>query len=246
MQNYKLSILVPAYKEYENIKLLLPKLILTLKKCSRNFEIIIVENLETDTRYLSLIKNIKKKFFLKKNNIKIINRKPSDSYGDAIRSGIKHLNMEHTVIMDADGSHSPVFINQFIKKYETGNYDVIIASRYVKGGNSNNNLILKVLSIILNKFFSLTLKLNCKDISNSFRFYKTNQLKSIKLIGDNFDIVEEILIKLNVKYQIKISEIPFSFNKRLHGKSNRKLISFILSYLKLLIHAKNIKSKDIF
>ncbi|AKO64538.1 hypothetical protein VI34_06490 [Methylophilales bacterium MBRSG12] len=246
MQNYKLSVLVPAYKEYENIKLLLPKLILTLKKYSRNFEIIIVENLVTDPRYQSLIKKNNKKFFLKKNNIKIINRKPSDSYGDAIRSGIEHLNSEHTVIMDADGSHDPIYINQFIQKYTTGNYDLIIASRYVKGGYSNNSLILKALSIILNKFFSLTLKLNCKDISNSFRFYKTNQLKSIKLIGENFDIVEEILIKLTIKYQVKILEIPFSFNKRLHGKSKRKLLSFMFSYLKLLIHAKNIKSKNFF
>lgn len=246
MQNNKLSILIPAYKEYENVQVLLPKLILTLKKCNSNFEIIIVENLVKDPRYHSLIKNINNKFLLKKGNIKIINRKPSDSYGDAIRSGIEYLNSEHTIIMDADGSHNPVFINQFIKKNITSNCDLIVASRYVRGGHSDNGLILKLFSIILNKFFSLILKLDCKDISNSFRFYRTNQLKSLELVGDNFDIVEEILIKLTMKYQIKILEIPFSFNKRLHGKSNRKLVSFIFSYLKLLIHAKNIKSKNFF
>ena len=71
------------------------------------------------------------------------------------------------------------------------------------------------------------------DISRTeiqMRMYKASMLKSIPLECNNFDIVEEILIKLVLQYRnIHISEQPILFKKRIYGESKRNLLKLIES-----------------
>jgi dolichol-phosphate mannosyltransferase len=145
--------------------------------------------------------------------------------------------------MDADGSHNPDDIIKFYEAIEKG-YDLIIGSRYIVGGNSHNGLILKLMSYVLNGTYRMFFNIKAKDISNSFRMYHTEQLQSLILECSNFDIVEEIIIKLSVSIpQFELLEIPVFFNQRKYGESKRDLLKFILTYItsikKLLYYKKN-------
>ncbi len=81
-----------------------------------------------------------------------------------------------------------------------------------------------------------------KDVSDSFRMYKAEQVKELQLECDNFDIVEEILIRLNLtKDNYVMKEIPILFNKRVAGESKRNLFKFILSYLSTMLKLLKIK-----
>ena len=93
-----------------------------------------------------------------------------------------------------------------------------------------------MMSRILNIIYSLILNIPCKDISNSFKLYKKDQLTKLQLKCTNFDIIEEILFKLyNQNRNLKIKEIPFVFRKRNYGKTKRNLFLFILSFAKTII-----------
>ena len=68
---------------------------------------------------------------------------------------------------------------------------------------------------MLNITYRILFGLKVKDVSDSFRIYDSSKLKEILLECNDFDIVEEILIKL--KYNNKdfeAREIPISFHKR--------------------------------
>lgn len=183
-----------------------------------------------------------KEFCKKYRYVKYYNRENGNNYGDAIRTGIKYATMKYLVIMDADGSHPVDKIRELYNCIEKDNIDLAICSRYVKDGDSHNGIILKFMSLIVNICYRTVFSLKVKDVSNSFRIYKSEMLKSINLECNNFDIVEEILIKLSRKYKnIKIKEIPIYFNKRLYGKSKRHLIRFIFSYVFSIIRLYKIK-----
>ena len=144
--------------------------------------------------------------------------------------------------MDADGSHDPKSICKLYNKANVG-YDLVIGSRYIKGGKTDNNFILKLMSWILNVTYKFIFNLKVNDCSNSFRLYKSEKLKKLNLVCNNFDIVEEILIKLNyMNKDFSIKEIPIRFNKRDKGESKRDLFKFIFSYLKTMKRLKEIKS----
>jgi len=215
-----LSVVIPAYQEEENLNVLLSRINDVLQAIEGS-EVLVI-----DTR----VAMDDSKKVCKENNAIYINRVGGDNYGDAVRTGIMYAKGRYIIFMDADGSHTPEFIKELFVQRD--NYDVVVASRYTAGGRTENNKILTLMSLFLNITYSLVLDLNCKDVSNSFKLYQADQLKKIKLNCKNFDIVEEIFLKLKrSKKSLKILEIPYCFKQRLYGKTKRNLFIFLVSYL---------------
>jgi len=216
------SVVLPSYKEAENLTELLPAIKKALSCIGQPYEILVVDTMtKTDNTDEICLKN----------NCTYINRENGNNYGDAIRTGINKAANKYTVVMDADGSHNPNDIIRFYAEIENG-YDLIIGSRYIHGGNSHNGIILKLMSYVLNMTYRFFFGINVKDVSNSFRMYKTEQLKTLSLECSNFDIVQEIIIKLSKHIpNFRILEIPVFFDQRKYGESKRDLVKFIFSYI---------------
>jgi dolichol-phosphate mannosyltransferase len=139
--------------------------------------------------------------------------------------------------MDSDGSHPPSFIKEiFAQKDESR---IVIASRYIKGGHTENSKALILMSKLVNLGYAIVLGIKCKDISNSFKLYPGDKLKNLKLKCQNFDIVEEILYQLiKQNKSLNILEIPFTFKERMMGTTKRNLISFAFSYFFTLMRLR--------
>lgn len=228
MNSVELSIVIPAYREEENLTLLLPELVSVVKKLNITTEVLVVDTMEMldETSRICL-----------ENGVQYLNREGGNEYGHAVRTGISRATGKWIIFMDADFSHTPEFVvNLFENRI---NYDVVIASRYVKGGATDNPAILIIMSRIVNLIFSLVLGLNCRDVSNSFKLYLRDEIASLQLVTNNFDIVEEILYKLKLrKGRLRILELPYTFKERKHGTSKRDLLAFILSYGKTLYNLR--------
>lgn len=225
LQRPELCVVIPSYLEEENLRILLPRLNTVLSSLNLPSEILVIDTMEPmdNTKQACL-----------ENSVQYINREAGDSFGDAIRTGIKHAKGTYIIFMDGDGSHSPEFIPNLIEHKD--DYDVIIASRYVEGGATDNKKILIVMSKAVNILYSLFLNLKCKDVSNNFKLYKSHLLKNLNLYSDNFDIIEEILFKIKKnKKDLKIKEIPYTFKERMFGHTKRNLIFFAVSFLFTLI-----------
>lgn len=225
MENKELSIIIPAYLEEENLRIILPRLNAILQEIGDNCEILVVDTME---------KMDNTKMVCEEYGATYINRIGGNDYGDAIRTGISRASGQYTIFMDADGSHDPEFIKNLYNIKD--NYDVVIASRYIAGGNTDNSKLLILMSLVVNVAYSLILNIKCKDISNSFKLYKTDDLRDLRLMCNNFDIVEEILFKLKKKkHNLRIKELPFLFKKRIFGHTKRNLFVFMLSYIVTIV-----------
>lgn len=227
-----LSVVLPAYEEAKNLNILLPELKQILNEAFVNYEIIIVDIKEPKD-------NTEEVCSL--NNVIYVNRTGGNTYGDAVRTGISLANGEKIAFMDSDCSHRP---EDLIKLYRTalqGN-DIVIGSRYIKGGDSDNSLILKLMSRTVNLAYKIVLGIKINDVSNSFRIYKSNILSNLILTSSNFDIVEEILVKAIINNKnIIIIEYPVYFKQRNLGKSKRNLWAFAVSYVHSLYNLYLIK-----
>lgn len=228
LYRYDLTVVMPAYKEAENLSLLLPRIISSLNKLSITYEIIVVDTVEP----MDSTKSICEKFL-----VTYFPRHPDNSFGSAVRSGIEKSSGESILFMDSDGSHTPEFIPTMYEKSKI--YDIVIASRYVESGKTDNPLHLIIMSRLLNVTFSLILGLPCKDVSNSFKIYKSRDIKNLNLRCNNFDVVEELLYKAyKGRVGVNIVEIPFFFKKRIFGETKRNLILFMLTYFYTIVKLK--------
>lgn len=225
---FELSVVLPAYQEEENLRNLLPRLLETLRSMGISSEVLVIDTLDP----MDMTKEVSQQ-----NGVRYINRRGGNYFGCAVRTGIEEANGHYVLFMDADGSHPPEFIPELFCFADM--YDVVIASRYVGKGNTENSFALILMSKILNWTYSMVLNLPCRDVSNSYKIYRSEQLKSLKLTCNNFDIVEEVLFKLRRKYPlVEFKEVPFVFKRRMFGETKRNLFAFILTYLFTIIRLR--------
>lgn len=234
-----LSVCIPCYKEAENLDVLLPRLISSLKSIGTDSEIILMDTIEK----MDNAEEVCAKYASDSAPVEVnyMHREGGNLYGDAIRTIFAKARGEHIIIMDADGSHSPEDVVRLYNTMQEGTYDLVIGSRYIKGGKTDNPFILIWMSYILNFTYRLFFGLNVYDVSDSFRVYKAELVKELDLKCDNFDIVEEILILMNIRHKLSIKEVPITFNKRMYGESKRDLIKFIFSYIGTISKLKKIQ-----
>ena len=227
-----ISVVLLAYSEAENLKILLPQIIDNIEKTKEEFEILVIDTAQP----LDNTNEICEEF-----GAKYINQE-EPGFAGAFRTGIKYASMDKFLIMDSDGSHNPIYIPDIYNKFVTGNCDLAIGSRYVKGGHTSDSKSSIIMSKVLNTVFRICLGIKASDISTDFRMYHTNQLKAISLKCKNYDVLQEVLLKLKMnRKDFKVGEVPISFDKRMYGESKRKLIPFIISYIKTLLRLVSIR-----
>lgn len=234
MQLPDLSVVLPAYREAPNLSELLPRLRQTLESMPLRFEILVIdtESPMDQTEQVCL-----------EHGAIYVRRSGGNDYGDAVRTGIRTAAGRFCLFMDADGSHPPEFITQLLAVAEQS--DVVVASRYISGGGTDNSFASTLMSRVLNLTFSLVLGLRCSDISNSFKLYRTEMLQSIPLQCRNFDVIEEILFSMQQQHPgLRIREVPFHFRKRAHGETKRRLLVFILTFLGTMIRLRFASGRD--
>ena len=130
-----LSVCLPAYKEDENLLNIIPAIHKSLAYYDHEI-VVISEQQKSDVTF-----NICNEL-----NAEYVNREGGNDYGDAIRTAFDVAKGKYLVIMDADGSHDPKSILDMISKMESSNCDLVIGSRYCKGGFTDNNFILRFMS----------------------------------------------------------------------------------------------------
>lgn len=222
-----ISVVLLAYKEEENLKVLLPQIIDNVKKTNEEFEILVIDTAEP----LDNTKGVCEEY-----GARYINQE-EPAFAGAFKTGIKYATMDKFLILDSDGSHNPKYIPDIYEKFVKEDCDVVIGSRYVEGGKTNDAKSSIVMSHILNGMFRLFLGIKAKDISTDYRMYRTEQLKKVNLTCHNYDVLQEVLLLLRLNQpdkKLKIGEIPIEFDKRIYGESKRRLIPFIMSYIRTL------------
>lgn len=229
----RVAVIIPALDEEEGLKTLLPKLASVAESSIRyEFTTWVITEVSPSPQVQELIKH---------SAATCVPRSPSDSFGDAIRTGIQTIpdNTDIVIIMDADGSHPATTIPRLLVHVEHA--DVVVASRYVAGGSSDNSTPLRLMSRLLNITFALVLGIRCRDVSTNFKAYHAEDLRSLTLQCSNFDIVEEILVRLKQlkgRKGLEIVEIPDHFFERESGQSKRRLSVFVASYIWTLIRLR--------
>ena len=237
-----ISIIIPTYKEKENI-FKLTKKILSLYPKAVIFVVDDTENLNLKNRF----KSNKIKYFLRKNKK---GRGSAVLYG--LKKSLQHQSNNIFVEMDADFSHDPKELKKKIEFFIKNDLDLLISSRYLENSKIINWPIQRlVFSKLSNKLAQFLLDVGVTDYTNGFRIYSRRSVelivKKCGRIGDGFIVLSEILLTIKLN-KFKIRELPTIFVNRKRGESsvNFKLIiqSLIGIVILYFIKIKNIIKKN--
>ena len=196
----RLTLLIPANKESESLPIFLNEL------KEYDFKKLIVLQKE-DQETINSISKFKE--------IEICVQK-SNGYGNALKEGIDKISTEYFCIINADGSMDPKYLVQMLE--ECKNNDFIFASRYLKGGGSEDDDLItlvgnKIFTFLGNFFYGL----NLSDILYTFILGRTIRAKELALNYSDFRICVEIPFKIKKKL-MNYKSIPSFERKRIAGK----------------------------
>lgn len=211
-----LGIVIPSYKESENIA----KLSLKILEVVPEAFVLVVDDTPDD----SCVNAIGK---LKNANIQILHRGSKSGRGSAVMAGLKLLvekDYNYFLEMDADFSHPPEQIPELLQKAKKEKRDLIIASRYLEGSEIVNwPLSRRVFSYFSNKLARLVLGVPVADYTNGYRLYSKKAAKQILASCSSdlkgFIALSDILVNLYYR-DYSIAEVPTRFVNRLRGESS--------------------------
>jgi len=227
MKYTHLEIIIPVYNEGEKILKLLNELNNNVKT---NFKVLFCYDLEDDDLF-KFEKEFKKFNF----DINLI-KNPSSGPLSAIKQGFLEGNSDAVIVYPADDFLNYRLLDKMYKKFSDGN-DIVVASRFMKGGSMKNCPLLKSILVRTASFTLYFLSsIPVKDASNGFRLFSRKLLNEVQIeskVGFAYSL--ELLVKCH-RLRKKISEVPALWEERSEGESRFKLLKWIPQYLKWYLY----------
>jgi len=225
----KILVFTATFNELDNIK----NLVSSIKKQPSNPHILIIDDNSPDgtsEEIKKLQNNFKNLFLIKRNNKLGLDSAHKEAYEFALKN-----NYDLLITMDADLSHDPNELSNFIRNLEE--FPVVLGSRYIDGGQC----LMKGRRLIFSKYGNLIIKfifqLDCNEFTTSYRGFNLKKLNNfhlnlIKTKGYSFFMgtVHEIF-----KQKFKVKEIPIIFNDRKKGYSKIPRVEMLRTIINLLI-----------
>ena len=242
--NNQISIIIPTYNESENIIKILHSIGEILPKHLPTQAIVVDDNSPDGTGKLveDYLKNVKK---MADYTVEIIHRKAKSGLGSAILKGIQQAKGDTIVVMDSDFSHPPQIILKLIESIKKYQYDIAVASRYIKGGKIQGwSLKRKFMSKFATLIAKKGLGIDTLDPMSGFFAFKRSIIKGLNMDAIGYKFLLEILVKTK---DVTIKEIPYTFQNRELGSSKlsiKTIFDYYRSVWKLYRYGKPLEKQE--
>jgi dolichol-phosphate mannosyltransferase len=164
-------------------------------------------------------------------------KQKSDGLGNAIKEGIIAAKGEVILVIDADFSHDPKHIPDFLEKIKRCN--IVIGARKIPGGKVIGwNLKRKLISNTANLLAKYLAGVKVPDATSGFRAYRKSIFAKVdlnKLSSRGFEFQIEVLWEA-LRKSSRVGVVPIIFKDRSFGKSKlskKGILNFIKLCLKL-------------
>ena len=224
------GVILPTYCEAVNIG----QLIREIEGLKQKISILVIDDSSPDGT-ANIVRSLQREH----NNILLLVRPGKSGLGTAITDGFRvFLSLKHLpkriITMDADYSHNPKDLPRLMAPLKNG-FDLIIGSRYCKGGSTINwSLARLAISKIANFMASRLIGETICDYTSGMRCYSSKLVSDIinDLHSETYEIQIETIRQSHLR-KFKIGEVPITFSNRKKGKSKLSFneITQFVSYI---------------
>ena len=214
-------VVVPTYNERTNIPLLVPAILLQ----DPRIDVLVVDDNSPDGTG-QLADDLARA----DSRVHVLHRPAKEGLGKAYLAGFRWAldrGYDYVFEMDADFSHDPKFLPEFLRAIE--DVDLVVGSRYKSGVNVINWPMSRLLlSIGANQYARVVTGLPLADSTGGFKCFRRKVLEAIALdrVKSNGYAFQIEMSFLAWKKGFRIREIPIVFTDRVEGQSkmNKRIV----------------------
>ncbi len=243
MTKNQVSVIIPTFNESENICNVLESIKACLPKI--DIEAIVVDDNSPDgtgkivEEYIKSMKNVAGY------SISVIHRRAKEGLSSAILDGLKNSKGDTVIVMDSDMSHPPQIIPKMLETIKQTQCDIVVASRYIKGGAIQGwPFKRKLMSTVATKIAKKGLGISTDDPMSGFFAFRRKITNGVKFDAIGYKILLELLVKTK---GVKVEEIPYTFTDRKRGSSKLDssiILDYCKSVWKLYRYGKTVEKEE--
>lgn len=220
---HKLTLIIPAYNEAENIPNFLP---LVIDFCTRNdFALIINDDGSNDDTY-ALIRKL-----LSGTAYTIIKNKVNKGYGGAIKEGILASLTDYSMIIDADGQHYLQDVEKLYAKILQTEADMVIGSRK---GQPNGSFMRNIGKWLIRRFAKLLMPIHIYDLNSGMKIFRTDLAKKYIHLYPDTMAFSDIIALVFINNRHLVLEEPIRIKERKGGKSTIGLHTALQTVMEII------------
>ena len=223
----ELTIVVPCYNERPNVSVLVRRLAITLE--GLRWEVIFVDDNSPDDTALEV-----RRLAQADTRIRCIRRVGRRGLSSAVIEGVLSSSADYVAVIDGDLQHDETRLSEMLRELKTGKCDVVIASRYVDGGNADGlaGTWRHRLSTAGVRMAQTLLPVPLTDPMSGFFMIRRDlfERNATRLTGRGFKILLDLLLSDRT---LSVLEVQSVFYKRIAGES--KLDSLVLAQFAALL-----------
>ena len=209
----KLSVVIPAHNESENLPILLPRLYRAMKDMHQEFEILMVDNGSTDSTQ-DVILEYKKSI----PEIVLVSE-PTMGYGRAIRAGLKATTGSYIGIIRSDNQEKSEDLCEMFRRAQAGNYALYKAVRMHR---ITDGLKRVIISFGYNTLFKAFFLVRSKDLNATPKVFTREFYERAHLESLDWFIDAEIVLRAE-RMGYAVGEMGIEYLPRLKGHSTVRL-----------------------
>lgn len=231
----KLSVVIPAYNEAENLPKTIGEIYDELVKENIEHEIL-VSNDNSEDNTAEVIEKLERKYPTMRH---VFNSHPN-GYGYAVRRGLENFNGDCVVITMADLSDDPKDIVKYYRKMQETGCDMVFGSRWMKGAKVVDYPKKKLwLNRLVNNCIRFMFFFKYNDVTNGFKLFSKATIDGLKpFISGQFSFALELPLKAIIRgYSYEV--VPNNWYNREVGESNLKIGKMMKRYLFVLLNCLN-------
>lgn len=145
--------------------------------------------------------------------------------GEALKTLFREamrLNPEILVTLDGDDQHDPDAIPMLMKPIETGKFDMVVGSRYVKGGKMDAPAFRKWGLRAINFLYRKLADVQVRDTQSGFRAYSRKTVECLMQYDAQGYGIEGEQLALAAKNGFRVTEVPISVNYKQLTNNSKK------------------------
>jgi len=228
----RISVVIPAHNEAENLKRLVPGL---KKALGGNLYEVIAVNAESTDNTAQVGKSLEKKY----NFFRMVESK--SGVGNALRAGYKAARGNWILSIDCDFLRNMEHFPLLVEKAKEG-YDMVTGSRYIPGGKLiGYPPFKKFANRVFHGVVCTILNIPSKDLTNNFKLMKREIAQRIPSVEPHFAVNAETGIYPTL-LGYRVSEVPVPWIQRDFGGSKFSTIKLSFSYARVFLRAAWLKA----
>lgn len=228
----KLSIVTPTLNEAEN----LPSLVSEIERAlhGRDFEIIVCDDNSPDQTWA-----VAKKIAERNARVRVLRRLEKKGLGWSVIDGFNAAQGDVLACIDADLQHDPAILPRMLEALD-GGAELIIGSRYVKGGWVGQwGPLRRAESWTATRLAQCFISRKVCDPMSGYFLLRREDFLCVRdrLNGQGFKILLEILANMP---RARVAEVPYTFRNRVAGRTKLSW-RIILTYIAQLSRLSRLK-----